>query len=80
MGRVGDDHVGRRDGGHHPLARRLPLQLADAALDLGVALEFLAFLLEFLASHLELVVVLPDLEWHIDRNDQQHRRNDRERN
>jgi hypothetical protein len=78
MGRVSHDHVGRRDGGHHPLACRFPLQLANAPLDLGVALEFLAFLPEFLASHLEFVVMLPDLEWHIDHNDQQHRGNNRE--
>ena len=74
-----DDDVSSRHRPHHPFARRLPLQLADPPLDLGVAFHFLAFLAHLFLGHLQLVVVLPELERHIDGDDQDHRQNDHQK-
>ncbi|MNP52765.1 hypothetical protein D3C76_1471770 [compost metagenome] len=74
MGRVGDDHIRLRDRRHHPPLRSLALQLANALLDLGLALGILVFVAHFLLGHQQLLVRLPELDRHIHRsNDQQAR-------
>ena len=76
MGRVGDDHVGGRDLGHHPAPRHLALGGANLGLDFGIALGLLGFLAQLFARHLELLGVLPELVRHVDCGDCHQRADD----
>lgn len=62
MGRVGNNDIRLRDGGHHATTGSFTLKHANAPLDLRIAFHFLAFLLQFLTRHLQLVMVVPELE------------------
>ncbi len=72
VGRVGNHHVGGRDRGHHAATGGFALQTADASLDHRVALGFLGLLPHFVLGHHQLLVVIPQLERHVDQHDQQH--------
>ena len=66
VGRVGDDHIGLGDIPHHAAHGHLHLQLAYPPLDLGLAFAVLELVLDLLLGHLELAIVVPALERHID--------------
>ncbi len=59
MCRVGDDHVGIGDHGHHPVAPDFGLLPANPLADQGVALGLLELVLDLLLVHLDGPGVLP---------------------
>ena len=69
MGRVGDDDVRLGHIPHHATHRHLHLQLTYPPLDLGLALAVLELVLDLLLGHLELAIVVPGLEGHVDGDD-----------
>ena len=74
VGRVGDDHAGLGNRGHHALLGLLHPQLPDPALDVGVAFGLLVLVLDLLQRHLLPLVPLPVLEEIVgDRDRGQHR-------
>ena len=68
--RVHDDHIGLRHFLHHAAASELLLSCADAAFDFGRAVAFLQLLTDLLATHLQLLRVLPELPGHVHCGDQ----------
>jgi len=70
--RVGDHDIRFGDFRHHAAACYLTLHIADAPLDLRITLIFLGFLAQIFPGHAQLACVIPDLERHIDDDDQQH--------
>ncbi len=66
MGRVGDNHVGLGHFRHHAALRQLLLHTPDLCLDLGLTFRGLVLVLDFLAGHLQILGVVPDLERYVD--------------
>ena len=73
---VGHHHVRLGHVGHHAAARGLALLLADARLDVRVALAFLVFLAHVFLGHAQLLQVAPDLPGHVQRDDHRQRGHD----
>ncbi|MNT32479.1 hypothetical protein D3C72_1683620 [compost metagenome] len=69
MGRVGDDHVGLGNGGHHPSLGHFALELANALFDLRPPLLILVLVTHFLLGHFEFLDALPELDRHIHGSD-----------
>jgi hypothetical protein len=72
MRRVGHDDIGFRHFGHHALARGGALLRADRGFDLRVAFGLAVLALHLFERHAELLRVLPELERHVERDDQDH--------
>ena len=61
VGGVGDDHVGRWNGRHHAPLGHFQLHAANTGFDLGVAVALLAFFLDLLFGHHQILAMLPAL-------------------
>ncbi len=70
MGGVGDHHVGCGYISEHAPIGNFPLALTEAALDLRVTIGLLHLVFDFLLGHAQLAVVIPKLERHIHRGNQ----------
>jgi hypothetical protein len=76
--RVDDDHVRPGHIAHHPPARDLPLQGADARLQMRIALGLLELAADLVLGHSELPRLLPELEGYVRERDQCERAGHRE--